>query len=126
MVQPSMGGALTSYMWNVRVPSVVQLFLLLPGVLGRINLENAPRCRTLVGNLGHAANSRCLGICKNQSRVLARHRHAHASRPCRAGVALHLLPLVNGSYSLRFIDRQPRGSRAQSRARFALVRVDEG
>ena len=42
-----------TYMRNIWVPSVVQFLLLLPGVLGGVDLENASRGRTLLRNLCH-------------------------------------------------------------------------
>ena len=45
-----------AYMWDVRVPSVVQLLLLLPRVFGGVDFKHASWRRALVRHLSHVAN----------------------------------------------------------------------
>lgn len=73
-------------MWDVRVPSVVQFPLLLPGVLGGVDLEHASRRRALVRYLSHVTSFlvasdlqrkveftavRCMCACKSRPSKIA-------------------------------------------------------
>ena len=72
-----------AYMRNVGVPSVVQLFLLLPRVLGRVAFADTSGSRALVGYLSHRVS---FGTRRACIEILA----AYEATVCTAGMCTQL------------------------------------